>query len=87
MEIFNNLGMIELFQDYDSKYREENDVELINSFKISPQAVKKQMRVFKKVLKLDNNFHIYIHGNRELIEQGVEEDGRKFYKIYFQQES
>jgi hypothetical protein len=49
--------------------------------------VKKQARVFKSVLKLDKNFHIYIHGNRELIEQGVEKDGRKFYKIYFEKEA
>jgi hypothetical protein len=57
------------------------------SFDISPQAVKKQARIFKSVLKLDKNFHIYIHGDRELIEQGVEKDGRKFYKIYFTEES
>jgi len=49
--------------------------------------VKKQARIFKTVLKLDKNFRIYIHGNRELIEQGVEKDGRKYYKIYFEQES
>lgn len=54
---------------------------------ISPQAVKKQARIFKSVLKLDKNFHIYIHGNRELIQQGTEKDGRKYYKIYFENES
>ena len=42
--------------------------------------------MFKGVLKLDKNFHIYIHGNRELIEQGIDKDGRKFYKIYFERE-
>ena len=57
------------------------------SFEISAAAVKKQARVFKSVLKLDKNFHIYIHGNRNLIEQGRESDGRKFYKIYFESES
>jgi len=39
------------------------------------------------VLKLDKNFHIYIHGNKELIERGTDPDGRKYYKIYFEQES
>ena len=53
---------------------------------ISAPAVKKQAKIFKSVLKLDKNFHIYIHGNREMIEQGVEKDGRKFYKIYFEKE-
>lgn len=86
-EVFQDAGMIKSFRNFESNYREENDIAPIDNFDISPQAVKKQVRVFKSVLKLDKNFHIYIHGNRELIEQGVDKDGRKFYKIYFQQES
>jgi hypothetical protein len=62
------------------------DAPIGDSFSISTAAVKKQARVFKSVLKLDKNFHIYIHGNRDLIEQGMEPDGRKFYKIYFREE-
>ncbi|MFM7764289.1 MAG: hypothetical protein ACKO6I_01410, partial [Sphingomonadales bacterium] len=38
------------------------------------------------ILKLDKNFHTYIHGNREMIEKGTDPDGRKFYKIYFENE-
>ena len=86
-EVFQDIGIINSFRNYDSKYKQENNIELTDNFEISPQAVKRQSRVFKSVLKLDKNFHIYIHGSRELIEQGIEEDGRKFYKIYFQQES
>jgi len=48
--------------------------------------VKQQIRVFKSVLKLDKNFHIYIHGNREWIKRGTDPDGRKYYKIYFENE-
>ena len=48
--------------------------------------MKKQARVFKSVLKLDKNFHIYIHGDRNRIERGVDEQGRKYYKIYYDQE-
>jgi predicted transcriptional regulator len=36
---------------------------------------------------IDKNFHIYVHGNRNLIEQGIDETGRKFYKIYYQEEN
>ncbi len=86
-EVFQDKNMIKSFQNFDEIYREENEIELDDNFDISAQAVKKQARVFKSVLKLDKNFHIYIHGNRELIEQGVEKDGRKFYKIYFEEES
>jgi len=34
----------------------------------------------------DKNFHIYVHGHLELIEQVVDEHGWKFYKIYYSEE-
>jgi len=86
-EVFQDSSIIESFRSFDNNYRQENQIELSDSFEISPQAVKKQARVFKSVLKLDKNFHIYIHGNKELIEQGVDKDGRKYYKIYYEEES
>lgn len=86
-EVFQDESVIDSFRNFDNSYREENKVELSDNFEISSQAVKKQARAFKSVLKLDKNFHIYIHGNRNLIEQGVDENGRKYYKIYYQEES
>jgi hypothetical protein len=86
-EVFQDNEVIKSFQSFDSKYSQENEINIADDFLISSQAVKKQARVFKSVLKLDKNFHIYIHGNNELIRQGVESDGRKFYKIYFETES
>jgi len=85
-EIFNNADVIDSFRDFDRNFREENNIAISDEFEISNQAVKKQARIFKSVLKLDKNFHIYIHGNRELIEKGVDEKGRKFYKIFYDQE-
>ncbi|WP_139958346.1 nucleoid-associated protein [Flavicella sediminum] len=85
--VFQNKELIESFQGFDNSYRNTNDIILSDNFDISSQAVKKQIRAFKKVLKLDKNFHIYIHGDKDLIEQGIEKDGRKFYKIYYKDES
>ncbi len=85
--VFQSEELIESFRSFDNSYRDDNEIELSDSFDISSQAVKKQVRAFKKVLKLDKNFHIYIHGDKELIEQGVEKDGRKYYKIYYEDES
>lgn len=85
-EVFSNDELIKSFADFDKAYQKENDLELSNNFAISPQAVKKKARDFKRVLKLDKNFHIYIHGNRDMIEQGVDENGRKFYKIFYEKE-
>ena len=86
-EVIIQPNIIESFKRYKSDFQTERNLELSDSFTISQSAVKKQARVFKSVLKLDKNFHIYIHGNRELIEQGVDENGRKFYKIYYQEEN
>lgn len=79
--------VIESFRNFAPSYSEEKQVEFSDSFDISDQAVKKQVRKFKRVLKLDKNFHIYIHGDKSLIDKGVEPDGRKFYKIYYEEEA
>jgi hypothetical protein len=84
--VFGDNSIIESFQKFDQSFRQDNDIEISDNFEISGQAVKKQARAFKSVLKLDKNFHIYIHGNRDLIEQGVDEKGRKYYKIYYDEE-
>jgi hypothetical protein len=86
-EVLQDKGIIKSFRNFDSDYRDRNQIEMADEFEISPYAVKKQAKLFKSVLKLDKNFDIYIHGNRELIEQGVEKDGRKYYKIYFKEEN
>lgn len=78
---------IEGFDKYKAQYEKERTIEIAESFTISEAAVKRLNRSYKSVIKLDKNFHIYVHGNRELIELGIDENGRKFYKIYFEQES
>lgn len=85
-EVFQDAQVIKSFRNFDETYRDDHHLEIEDTFEISTPAVKKQSRIFKSVLKLDKNFHIYIHGDRELIEQGVDKDGRKFYKIYYKEE-
>jgi hypothetical protein len=78
---------VEAFRNFGSRYVANNDFDLAAQFDISPEAVKKQSRIFKSVIKLDRNFHIYVHGRTDLIEKGVDLDGRKYYKIYYQDEA
>lgn len=85
-EVFQKDEMIESFRNFGSNFVEHNDYDIAASFDIDPQAVKKQQRIYKSVLKLDKNFHIYIHGNTDLIEKGIDLDGRKYYKIFYQEE-
>lgn len=81
-----NEGLITSFNDYKKSVQTEYEIELKDGFDISEQAVKKQSKIFKSILKLDKNFHIYIHGDKNMIEKGVEPDGRKYYKIYYNEE-
>ena len=85
-EVFESDEVAESFQRFGDHFKESHAVDIQDNFEISAQAVKRQARIFKSVLKLDKNFHIYIHGDRNKIEQGVDEAGRKFYKIYYEQE-
>ncbi len=86
-QIFQDKELISSFRKFDEVYRETNELEIDGQFGISGQAVKKQAKIFKSVLKLDKNFHIYIHGDRDLIEQGTDNHGRKYYKIYYEEEA
>ncbi|MDR1181050.1 MAG: nucleoid-associated protein [Bacteroidales bacterium] len=86
-EVIQEPDVINNFTNFMSNYQQEHDWDIADNFAISDSAVKKQARVFKSVIKLDKNFHIYVHGNRELIEQGVDETGRKYYKIFYKEET
>lgn len=77
--------VIESFNSYKERYQSEREITLEDSFSISGEAVKKQSRSFKSVIKLDKNFHIYVHGDRRMIEQGEDEKGR-YYKVYYNEE-
>jgi len=52
-EVLHHTDIINSFRDFDESYRRKNELEQFNNFEISQQAVKKQARVFKRVLKLD----------------------------------
>lgn len=78
--------VIDVFNAYKSKFESDRRIEIQDDFDISTPAIKKNARYFKSVIKLDKNFHIYVHGNPELIERGVDENGRKYYKVFFNEE-
>lgn len=86
VQVFQDESVIESFRNYDEDFREEYDLKIDDSFEISNDAVKKQNKNFKSILKLDKNFSVYIHGDKEMIERGVDENGRKFYKLYYESE-
>ncbi|MCB9047186.1 MAG: nucleoid-associated protein [Chitinophagales bacterium] len=87
-EVFEDKELINSFSSYKRDYEQQYEKELGTDFAISEYAVKRSARVFKSVIKLDKNFHVYVHGDRDLIEKGYDEAvGKHYYKIYFDNET
>ena len=87
-EILQQPEAIQSFKDFKTTYQEEYAFPENNEFSISAPAVKKQQKVFKSVIKLDKNFHVYVHGNKQWIEKGFDEAaGMHYYKLYYNEES
>lgn len=86
-EVIAQPEVIDRFNQYKDSYAKERDIEFADSFSISDTAVKKQARVLKSVIKLDKNFHIYVHGNNQYIKKGFDEStGMHYYQLFFKEE-
>lgn len=86
-EVIGHPSAIALYKQSVDEYEKEFEVNIGDQFTIAAPAVKKHQNAYKSVLKLDRNFHIYVHGNRDLIEKGFDEArGMNYYKVYFEEE-
>lgn len=86
-EVIGDERLTESFQQFKSDYEQENDITIEDGFEISDAAVKKQNRSYKSVIKLDKNFHIYVHGNNQYIKKGYDEStGMYYYQLFFKEE-
>jgi len=86
-EVIHHDDVKDSFMQYKKNFEASRNFGMEDEFDIHLSAVKKQATSFKTVVKLDKNFHIYIHGRRDLIEKGIDEmNGKKFYKIYYEEE-
>ncbi len=79
--------IIEHFEGFKTAYATERAISMEDKFELNDKAVKKKQTVFKSVIKLDKNFHIYVHGNKDKIERHTDADGNKYYKLYFDEET
>lgn len=86
-EVLGDEKLIDSFHRHKEVYEQEREVELKDDFAISDSAVKKQERRMKSVIKLDKNFHIYVHGGEQLIQRGFDpQTGMQYYQIFFREE-
>lgn len=87
-EVMQDESMIEKFQNYKETFQETNDVPSYDEFEISKPAVKQSKRFIKSVIKLDKNFHVYVHGNRQNIVRGFDKQlDMNTYTLYFKEEN
>ena len=83
-----NPEVIQAFNNFKQGYRNKYEVEIPASFDIDETAVKKSKKYLRSVIKLDKNFHIYVHSRPEFLERGYDADkGKSFYKVFFEVES
>jgi hypothetical protein len=76
--------VIAAFNDYRKDYNKRMDLTAIDEFEVSPTAVKKNQKYMRSVIKLDKNFHLYIHGRHDMVEHGFDEEkGMKYYKMFY----
>ncbi len=86
-EVLEQPEVIDAYRDYRQKFAEQNNFLTKDTFDIAEPAVKKEKKNFKSVIKLDKNFHVYVHGNPNMLEKGFDDTrGKFFYKLYFDEE-
>ena len=78
--------IVDNFQEFTTSYQRERAVSIPENFQLNETAVNKKKGVFKSVIKLDKNFSVYVHGDRNKIERGEDENGRKFYTLWYDDE-
>ena len=86
-EVMQEPEIIEAFQHYKQQYINKENSNEVDDFGISDSAVKSAKKYFKSILKLDKNFHVYVHGNADMLEKGFDEKKKmNFYRLFFNEE-
>lgn len=86
-EVVQEPEVISAFENFKNQYETDNQIELPGEFAVSGYAVKDEKKYFRHVLKLDKNFHVYIHGERKYIRKGYDpERDLNYYTLYFRNE-
>lgn len=87
-EVLQKEEIIQAFNNFQVQHFEQQELPpLPDDFEISTPAVKNQKKYIKSVIKLDKNFHIYVHAKHDYIDKGYDEDRNlKYYKLYYENE-
>lgn len=87
-EVMQAKDTISSLKSYKTEFEVEHCLKLSDNFDKSNTAVKKQSRFFKSIIKLDKNFHIYVHCDGQQITKGFDQDSEmNYYQLFFKNES
>jgi hypothetical protein len=79
--------VIEAFNEYKQNFFRKSEIQPFEEFEISPSAVKSTGKTLKSVIKLDRNFHVYVHGSPDYLEKGFDASrNMHYYQLFFNQE-
>ena len=86
-EIFIAPEVIGELESHKTRYEKENDLDIAQSFIINVPAVKKEAKLFKSVIKLDDRFDIIVHKDNENMIRGKDAaTGLNYYQLLFKNE-
>ena len=86
-EVFITPEVIGELDTHKNRYEKENEVEISQSFTINVPAVKKESKLFKSIIKLDDKFDIIVHKDNENMIRGKDSaTGLNFYQLLFKNE-
>jgi hypothetical protein len=86
-EVLKEPAIIDAFDQYQEKYTEQRQWNPPDQFAVTDQMQNQAKKFVKSVIKLDKNFHIYVHGNKERIEKGFDENRKlHYYQLWFDAE-
>ncbi|MGL1887977.1 MAG: nucleoid-associated protein [Reichenbachiella sp.] len=80
--------LIDNFENFQERKQEDNPDLQIAGFDISKPAVQNTKRFIKSIIKLDKNFHVYVHGRKDKIVRGFDPEKKlNYYTLYFDEET
>ena len=86
-QVFETPKLVSEFKHYKETYQKERNIEIDDSFKTEPTAIKRRATGSMTTIKLDKNFDINIHGGEQYIVRGYDESrGMYYYQLFFKEE-
>ena len=87
-DVIQDSAVIDAFKEHKQDFEEKREVKLEPSFQVHKESALQTRKKFRSIIKLDKNFHIYIHGDQSSIERGYDDGLKKsYYKLYFNNEN